>query len=197
MENKEKLEALQNIELIREIVTQTKKEMHSYRGGWICIAWGIFCFFGMAGQQWFISQGYMIGIWWTALSAITAIISFLIAKSRIQTESGKYQREFRRWLFVFWGPLLILAYTLCLFCVFLPGLSKEYITIFMLLVVSTGYMMLGFGFFRDILFMGILGMISTIVTAVFFLEYSNIILSTIFGLGLIITGLIINHKWKE
>ena len=102
-----------------------------------------------------------------------------------------------KWFFLFWIPLLILAYTLTLFTVFLPGLSPQYITIFILLVISTGYLILGLLFFKEMLFMGVLGMVSTIITAIFFLEHNEIILSLLFGTGLIISGVLINRKWRR
>jgi hypothetical protein len=81
--------------------------------------------------------------------------------------------------------------------VFLPGISKDYIGIFILLVISTGYIMLGLMFVKEILLIGIIGFISTILTAIFFLEYSDIILNILFGSGLIIFGLAANRKWKN
>ena len=190
-------QALENIELIKEIVLQTKKEMSLSGGGWIAIIWGIFCFVGFAGERLFLADGPLEGLWWTILTVITIFATYLVVRGRVKSHSQKYRRRYMRWFFLFWIPLLILAYTLCLFCVFLPGLSHEYITIFILLVISTGYLMLGFLFFKEILFMGALGMIGTIITAIFFLEYSDIILSVLFGTGLIITGFVINHKWKQ
>ena len=92
---------------------------------------------------------------------------------------------------------MALAYTLALFCIFLPGLSPEYITIFILLVIATGYIMLGLMFFRGIFFMGLIGMVGTIITAIFFLDHSEIILGALFGTGLLISGLVINIKWKS
>jgi hypothetical protein len=197
MTKDEQQQALENIELIKEIVTRTKKEMSYYRGGWVCFVWGIFCFLGMAGQRLFIPEGWAMGAWWFGLSLIAGTATYLIVKKSIRTPSQKEHRELKRMFLVFWGPLILLAYTLCLFCVFLPGLSEKYITVFILLVVSTGYIMLGLAFFKEILYMGVIGMVSSILCAVFFLDHSDIILSGIFGIGLIITGLFINHKWKE
>lgn len=190
-------EALESIDLIKEIVFQTKKEMSLSGCGWLAIIWGIFCFVGFAGEKLFIVNGPMEGLWWTILTAIAFFATYLVVKSRIKSRPQKHRRRYMRRFFLFWIPLIILAYTLCLFCVFLPGLSPEYITIFILLVVCTGYLMLGFLFVKEILYMGVVGMISTILTAIFFLEYSDIILSVLFGSGLIITGIVVNHKWKK
>ncbi len=45
--------------------------------------------------------------------------------------------------------------------------------------------------------MGIIGYISSIICAIFFLGWSDIILGTLFGVGLIITGIVINKQWKN
>ena len=161
------------------------------------MAGGIFCFVGLAGQRLFIPHGPLMGVWWTGLIVVTILISYGIAKANLPENQFTQRKKIVRWFLLFWLPLLVLAYTLCLFCVFLPGLSLEYIAVFILLVVSTGYIMLGLMFFRDILLMGILGMIGTIITAVFFLEYNDIILAAFFGIGLIVTGILINRKWRK
>ena len=191
----QKQQALENIELIKEVVFQTKRDMSLSGGGWIAIMWGIFCFVGMLGVRLFLLSGLYAGLWWTALTVITVFATYLFIRTKHTSHPQKH-RQSTRWFFLFWIPLLILAYTLCLFCVFLPGLSPQYITIFILLVISTGYVMLGFMFFKEILLMGALGFVATILTAIFFLEYNDIILSVLFGTGLILTGIFINHKWK-
>jgi len=196
MEN-ERQEALENIELIKDMVLQTKKQMSLSGAGWIAIIWGIYCWIGIAGSWMFIPHGIFEGVWWTGLGFIGLLATFLVVKYKIKPQPERSKTKYMRWFFLFWIPLLILAYTLALLCVFLPGLSHQYITIFILLVVSTGYMMIGFMMFKEMLFMGILGMAATILTAFFFLEYNGIILSVLFGVGLIITGIVINHKWRE
>jgi len=195
MKENQKQQALENIELIKEIVLQTKKDMSLSGGGWIAIIWGIFCFVGILGEKFFLLRGPYEGLWWTVLSLIALCATYLFVKSKRKSYPQKHRHSVR-WFFLFWIPLLMLAYTLCLFCIFLPGLSPQYITIFILLVVSTGYLMLGFMFFKEILLMGALGFVATILTAIFFLQYNDIILSLLFGTGLILTGIFINHKWK-
>ncbi len=197
MTEDEKKLALQDIAYIKEMVSQAKKDISHFGSGWIMMLWGIFCYIGVAGQRLFFTDGPIIGIWWTGLTVVTIFLTFMIARSHSQGASPKQLRSYARWFMIFWLPLLALAYTLCLFCVFLPDLSLAYISVFILLVISTGYIMLGLMFFRDILFMGLLGMIGTIITAIFFLEYNDIILGVLFGTGLIISGLVINQKWKS
>ena len=51
MNENQQQEALESIELIKEMVFRTKKEMSLARSGWIAIAWGIFCYLGIAGQK--------------------------------------------------------------------------------------------------------------------------------------------------
>lgn len=197
MTDEQRQEALENIELIKEMVFQTKKEMSLSGGGWIAIIWGIFCFVGIAGERLFIPNGALEGVWWLALTFIAIFATFLVIRGKLKPQTQKYRRRYMRWFFLFWIPLIILAYTLCLFCVFLPGLSPKYITIFILMVISTGYLILGLMFIRMMLFMGTLGMISTVITAIFFLEYNDIILSILFGIGLITTGIVVNLKWRQ
>jgi len=197
MTDDEKKQALQDIAYIKEMVSQAKKDISHFGSGWIIMLWGIFCYVGMAGQQLLNMDGPMIGLWWTGLTVVTIILSFFIAKSQMQGEPPKQFRTYSRWFMIFWLPLLALAYTLALFCVFLPGLSYSYITVFILLVISTGYIMLGLMFFRGIFLVGLIGMVGTIISAVFFLEYAEIILGILFGTSLLISGLVINIKWKS
>ena len=190
-------EALENISLIKTIVQQTQREMSNFGGGWIAIIWGIYSYIGVAGHRWLIPPGPIEGIWWTGLTILGVFASYLAARTRIGSQPRKERSQYMRWFLFFWLPLLVLAYSLGLFFVFLPGLSPDYITVFILLVIATGYTMLGLLFFRDILYMGLIGMAGAIIAAVFFLEYSDLILGLLFGTGLIITGLIINRKWKD
>jgi len=67
----------------------------------------------------------------------------------------------------------------------------------MLLVVSTGYLIVGLLFYRGIFYMGVIGYVGSLICAVYFLEYNDIILGILFGVGLILTGLVINKKWKN
>lgn len=193
----EKQEALDNIKLIKDLVLQTKKDMNHSGGGWIAIIWGIFCILGIGGVKLLKINGPLEGAWWGGLTVISLLSTYLVVRASIKSQPKKTGREIMRWFFLFWLPLLILAYTLTFFCIFLPGLSTEYITIFILLVISTGYLMLGFLFVKKLLFMGVAGMLSTIITAIFFLEYNDIILSLLFGIGLIITGIVINRKGRQ
>lgn len=197
MTDDERKLALQDIAYIKDMVSQSRKDFSQFGSGWILMLWGLFTYVGVAGQKFFFTEGFTIGLWWTALIALTVFLSFVIARSHIQGEPPRRIRTFARWFLLFWLPLLTLAYTLALFCVFLPGLSQAYITVFILLVISTGYIMLGLMFFRGILYMGLVGMAGTILSALFFLDYVEIILGILFGTGLIISGLVVNIKWKS
>jgi len=197
MTEDEKKQALENIEFIKEIVLQTKNDMSLSGSGWIAIIWGIFCYAGIAGSKLLFAPGQMEGVWWMALTVVAVFATFLFVRAKGKAYSRTKSRSIMKWFFLFWIPLLILAYTLTLFTVFLPGLSPQYITIFILLVISTGYLILGLLFFKEMLFMGVLGMVSTIITAIFFLEHNEVILSLLFGTGLIISGVLINRKWRR
>jgi hypothetical protein len=190
-------EALESIRLIKDLVIESKKEIRMAGGGWIAIIWGLFCYVGLIGQRLLIPQGPLMGVWWLGLSLIALTATFLLVKHQTKSQPAKPRYPYMRYMAVFWIPLIILAYTLCMFCVFLPELSRDYIPIFILLVISTGYVMLGFMFVKEILVIGIVGFISTILTAIFFLEYSDIILNLLFGTGLIIFGILANRKWQE
>lgn len=193
----ERQEALENIKLIKEMIIQTKRSMSHSGGGWIAILWGLFCIIGISGQKIFKIFGAMEGLWWGILTVIAVLSTYLVVRARTRIQTQRTGQDMMRRIFLFWLPLVVLAYTLTLFCVFLPGLSTEYITIFIFLVVSTGYLILGFLFAKRLLIMGILGMLCTIITAIFFLEYSDIILNLFFGIGLILTGIVINRKWQQ
>jgi len=197
MNEVKKQEALENIELIKELVLQTKKHIGNYGGGWICIVWGIFSFVGVAGQRLFIPHGPLIGVWWTGLAVVAGFVTYLITRSFTKNQPVRAQKDYRRYFLLFWTPLLLLGYTLAIFIAANPSLSKDYISIVILLVVSTGYLTIGFLFYRGILFMGCIGYIGSIICAIYFLEYSDIILGALFGFGLIITGLFVNKQWKN
>lgn len=197
MKEEERREALESIELIKEIVLQTKEHMGHYGGGWISIIWGIFCFVGVAGQRLFIPHGPLMGVWWTALVVIAIFASFLVSRKSHKTQAVRPEHGYMRYFLGFWLPLLLLAYTLTFFIALTPSLSNSYIAVVMLLVVSTGFLIIGLLFFRGILYMGCIGYLGTIISAIYFLDYSDIILGILFGVGLIITGLVINKQWKN
>jgi len=197
MNEDKRQEALENIELIKELVLQTKKHINHYGGGWICIIWGIFSFVGVAGQRLFIPHGTPQGIWWTALAVVTGFGTYFTARGYAKNCPIKAQQDYTRYFLKFWAPLILLGYTLAIFIAAIPSLSNHYISIVILLVVSTGYLMIGFLFYRGILVMGTIGYAGSIVCAVYFPEYSDIILGSLFGVGLITTGLFINKQWKN
>ena len=197
MTEDQRREALESIKLIKELVLESKKEIHLAGGGWIAIIWGLFCYIGLIGHRFLIPHGPLLGAWWPGLTIIALFGTYLVVKNQVKFHPSKPRHPYMRYMLIFWIPLIILAYTLCLFCVFLPGLSRDYIGIFILLVISTGYIMLGFMFVKEILIIGILGFVCTILTAIFFLEYNDIILNILFGTGLIIFGLVTNRKWKN
>ncbi len=200
MKEEEKKEALENIGLIKELVLQTKKDVAHYGGGWISIIWGIFCFVGVAGQRlliaYIVRHGALVGAWWLVLALIAGFGTYLVHRNHLRTEPIKPQHYPFRYFMSFWIPLSLLGYTLATFIALLPSLSGQYIPIVVLLIVSTGYIMIGLMFFKGILYMGIIGYSGSILCAVFFLEWSDIILGALFGTGLIITGLVINRQWK-
>ena len=192
-----KQEALENIELIKELVLQTKKNIGHYGGGWICFIWGIFSFTGVAGQRLLIPHGPLIGVWWIALSVVAGYATYLVGRHYAKTQPVQKGHGNMRYFLLFWIPLLLLGYTLAAFIGSTPSLPAEYISIAILLVVSTGYLIIGFTFFKGILYMGIIGYVGSIISAIYFLEYSDIILGILFGTGLIITGFVINKQWKN
>lgn len=193
----EKRQALENIGLIKDLVTQTNKEMSLSGGGWVSIIWGIFCFVGFGGQRLLNLFGPLRGLYWTVLGIIGCLATYFVVRSRIKTQSQKRRGYFIRGFFLFWIPLIVLAYALTFFCIFQPDLSARYIPIFIMLVISTGFLIIGFLFNREILFMGTIGFVGTVITGIFFMKYADIFLGLIFGVGLIITGLVSNLKWKE
>ena len=197
MNEEKKQEALENIELIKELVLQTKKHVGHYGGGWICFIWGIFSFTGVAGQRLLIPHGPLIGVWWIALAVVAGFATYLVSRHYAKTQPIQDQQDYMRYFLRFWIPLMLLGYTLAIFIGFTPSLPNDYISIAILLVVATGYLIIGFTFFKGILYMGTIGYIGSIICAIYFLEYSDIILGILFGTGLIITGLFINKQWKN
>ncbi len=197
MNEDKRQEALENIELIKELVLQTKMHIGHHGGGWISIIWGVFCFVGVAGQRLFIPHGALMGVWWIVLAIIAGFATFLTVKKYLKSQPALTQQNYIKYFLQFWIPLILLGYTLATFIALLPSLSNHYISPIILLVVSTGYLMIGFMFYKGILYMGIIGYIASIISAIYFLEYSDIILGVLFGTGLIITGLFINKQWKN
>lgn len=197
MNEEKKQEALENIELIKELVLQTKKHIGHYGGGWICFIWGIFSFVGVAGQRLLIPHGPMMGVWWIALAVVAGFATYMVSRHYAKTQPIQDQQDYMRYFLRFWIPLMLLGYTLATFIGFTPSLPNDYISIAILLVVATGYLIIGFTFFKGILYMGTIGYIGSIICAIYFLEYSDIILGILFGTGLIITGLFINKQWKN
>lgn len=192
----EKNEALDNIKLVKNLIVQTREEMANYNSGWIAVLWGIFCVVGFLGQRFFIPHGPWEGVWWAGLALATVFANFLVVKHKKQEHTPKAVTYIMRKMFVFWIPLVILAYTLTAFCLLHPQVSEMYIPIAIMVVVSTGYLMLGFLAEKAMIFMGIAGYLGCILTAIFLLDQSDIVFSILFGGGLILTGLFMNHKQK-
>ena len=71
MNEEKKQEALENIELIKELVLQTKKPMGHYGGGWICFIWGIFSFVGVAIRARPVSLIFEQFIAWRRMGVVT------------------------------------------------------------------------------------------------------------------------------
>jgi hypothetical protein len=151
----------------------------------------------VAGQRLFIPHGTQLGIWWTALAIITGFGTFLITRRYAKYQPIKAQHDYLRYFLKFWIPLLLLGYTLAIFVAANPSLPNHYISIVILLVVSTGYLTIGFLFYKGILVMGCVGYAGSVISAIYFPEYSDIILGVLFGIGLITTGLFINRQWKN
>jgi len=197
MVEKEKQEALESIELIKTIILQTKKEISLYGGGWISIIWGIFCFVGVAGPRLFIPQGYWIGIWWTVLGVVGILATIKVSRSSMHNKPTKEKKEHMRAFLLFWLPLIVLGYSLSTMIAIHPSISNDYISPVILMTISTGYLIIGFLFFRGLIYMGVIGYLSSVLTAVFIPEFSDVILGAVFGVGLIITGIVMNKKWKN
>jgi hypothetical protein len=196
MIDEQQKEALENISLIKGLITESKKELHHAGGGWICIIWGIYSLLGYAGSRLFaLAKLYdWEGLWWMALLVPAFFLSVLVIRKGAKTQSAKLKRDLIRAFLLFWVPLLMLMAALIAFCLVLDDLPERYIVSFILLVVSTGYLMLGFLFQRSILIMGLIGFAGTVVVTLLFIEQAGLLLSLLFGLGLIITGLIFNRK---
>jgi hypothetical protein len=196
MNDEKRQEALDNIQLIKELVTQTKKHVGYYGGRWICFIWGIFSFVGVAGERLFIPHGPLIGVWWFALALVAGFATYLVTRKFTKDQPVRTQKKSMRYFLFFWIPLILLGYTLAAFIGSNPSISNNYISIVILLVVSTGYLMIGFLFFRGLIYMGSVGYIGSIICAIYFVEYSDIILGLLFGTGLIITGIFIEKNGR-
>ena len=196
MTDAEKQEALESIALIRNLMGQSQSELRHSGGGLISIIWGIFSLLGYGGS-------YLIGLtgryhleawWWPFLSAVAFLLSVQVIRRRAATESAKVKGTMVRYFLLFWIPLVLLMAVLIAFCLALPDLPMKYMVPFIMLVVSTGYLMLGMIFNKSILVMGVVGFAGTVVTTLFFIEQAGLILSLLFGAGLIVTGLFLNRK---
>ncbi len=197
IEEKQKHEALENIKYVKDLIVQTKKEMGSFNSGWIAILWGIFCVVGFIGQRLFIPKNQWQGVWWIGLALTTVFANYLIVKSKRGKSTPKAVRYIMRKMCVFWIPLVVLAYTLMTFCLLHPQVSEMYIAIAFMLVISIGYLILGFLVEPAMIFMGFIGYIGSVLTGIFLLEYADIIFSILFGGGLILTGILMNRKQKS
>jgi len=197
MRDEEKREALENISLIKELIAQTNREMSYSGGGLISIIWGIFCIVGFGGEMLLKPVDLFEGIYWTALGAIFILATYLVIRKKLKTKPKKISSYLIRGFFLFWLPLIILALVLSSFCVFLPGFSPNYIPVVIMLVISAGYLIIGFLFNREILLLGTIGFVGTTITAIFFLKYIPLFFILVFGGGLILTGLISNRRAKE
>jgi hypothetical protein len=196
MIDQEKQQALENIALIKDMVTETRQELHYTGGGWIAIIWGLYSLLGYAGQRLFaLAKLYdWEGLWWMALSAPAFFLTVLVIRKRAKTQSAKLRRTLIRAFLLFWIPLLMLMAVLIVFCLVLADLPDHYLVPFVLLVVSTGYLMLGFLFQRSILIMGLIGFAGTVTVTLLLIEQAGLLLSLLFGIGLIVTGLVLNRK---
>jgi len=196
MTDDEKQAALESISLIKDLMTESRRELQYTGGGWIAIIWGLYCLLGYGGQRLFaLAKLYTWeGLWWVALAVPSFFFSVLVIRTRAKTHSAKLKRSLIRAFLLFWVPLLMLMAVLIVFCLVLNDLPDHYLVPFVLLVVSTGYLMLGFLFQRSILVMGLIGFAGTVAVTLLFIEQAGLLLSLLFGLGLILTGLILNRK---
>jgi len=193
---KQKHEALENIKYVKDLIVQTREEIGNFNGGWIAIAWGIFCIIGFMGQRLLIPYGPWQGAWWTGLALTTVLANYLIVRSKRGKSTPKAVRYIMRKMCVFWIPLVVLAYTLMTFCLLHPQVSEMYIPIAFMLVISIGYLILGFLVENTMIFMGISGYAGSVLTGIFLLEYTDIVFSILFGGGLVLTGILMNRKQK-
>ena len=94
MIDQEKQQALENIALIKDMVTESRQELHYTGGGWIAIIWGLYSLLGYAGQRLFaLAKLYdWEGLWWVALSVPAFFLSVLVIRNRAKTQSVKLRR---------------------------------------------------------------------------------------------------------
>ncbi len=196
MTESEKQDALDSISLIRNLVEQSHREMTHAGSGWICIIWGLYTFLGYAGSHLLHRAGAFLlsGLWWPFLMLFGFAASVMVIRRKTTTQSPKVRGGLTGWFVLFWTPLILLAGALVALCGLLPDLPVKYIVPFILLVISTGYLMVGLIFHKSLLVMGVLGFAGTMVTTLFFIEQAGLILTLLFGLGLIATGLVLNRK---
>ncbi|OGD16759.1 MAG: hypothetical protein A2Y69_02460 [Candidatus Aminicenantes bacterium RBG_13_59_9] len=196
MTDSEKQDALESIALIKSHLDRSQKEMTHSGSGWICIVWGLYTFLGYAGSRLLhLAGAYLLaGLWWPFLAAIAFVVSVIVIRRKTATQSSKIKGTMTGWFMLFWIPLLLLIAALVALCGLLPDLPVKYSLPFILLVVSTGYLMVGLMFHKSLLAMGILGFAGTMVTTLFFIEQAGLILTLLFGLGLIATGFVLNRK---
>ncbi len=196
MTSEERQAALENISLIKNLMTESRKELYSSGGGWIAIIWGIYSLLGYGGQRLFAWAKLYAweGWWWMVLCLPAFFLSALVIRNRAKTQSPKLKHSLVRAFLLFWVPLIMLMAALMALCLVKADLPEHYLAPFILLVVSTGYLMLGFLFQRSILVMGIIGFAGTVAVTLFFVEQAGLLLSLLFGLGLITTGLVLNRQ---
>jgi hypothetical protein len=196
MTDAERQKALESITLIRNLMTQSQEEMSHSGGGWISIIWGIYCFLGYAGSRLFdgLKIHTLAGLWWPFLAVVAFFLSAWLIRKRSTTQSSKIKKTMVRWFVLFWVPLVLLMAAQCTLFGILSDLPVKYMIPFILLVVSTGYILVGLLFHKSILVMGVLGFAGSLISALFFIDQAPLILTLLFGLGLIITGLIFNRK---
>lgn len=196
MTDDEKKDALDSIALIKSLVDQSHKEMTLSGSGWICIIWGAYTFLGYGGARLLHAAGAHLasGLWWPFLAAFAFAASVIVIRRKTATQSSRVKGTLTGWFMLFWIPLVLLMAALVALCGLLPDLPAKYVVPFILLVVSTGYLMVGLMFHRSLLVMGVLGFAGTMITTLFFIELAGLILTLLFGLGLTATGIVLNRK---
>lgn len=196
MTETEKQSALESIALIKNLVDRSHREITHGGSGWICIIWGFYALLGYAGSHLFHHwhSPALAGWWWPFLMLFGFAASIIVIRRKAATRSARLKGSLTGWFMLFWIPLILLMAALIALCLLLPDLPIKYITPFVLLVVSAGYLMIGLMFHKSLLVMGFLGLAGTFVTTVFFIEQAGPILSLLFGLGLIVTGLLLNRR---
>lgn len=188
MEEEEKKQALESVELIRKLVSRTKDDMYSHRSDLICFIWGVFSLVGFAGQRWLFRFGRGTGLWWALLSIAGFAATIIAIKAHKRPEPAKQTRYAMKGFLFFWIPFLLLAYALAFFCMFYPGISSLYIPVAFLLVISTAFMIIGLLFYRSLFILGCAGFAGSVTAVLYFIRYADIVVGFILGIGLIVTG---------